>query len=279
MDTSAESRDGGGAAEPRDGGGAAERLLTLLDAVATAARPPSLADLARDTGLPKPTAHRLLRLLEERGLVTRDLDGRGFTAGAALVALARRVLHRHLAGAPCRAALERLSHAVGETCNLVVLDGLAMRYLERVEAAWPLRLSFQVGQEVPVHCTATGKLILALQPPRERKRLLAALPLPALTPRTVTDPAALDEELARIRAQGYGTDDEEFVPAMVAVAVAVRNGPEPPVAAVSIHAPTTRCRLADLVGYLPLLRETAETISVLVEEGGAAAPPVPLPTR
>lgn len=247
--------------EVRDTGSAAERTLQVLEAIATAGRAVTLADLAKSLALPKPTVHRLVRLLEEQGFVAKDLDGRALVAGPRMAAMAASVIHNRLSWAPCRAVLERLSRRVDETCNLVQLDGTAMRYVDRVETAWPLRLSFQVGQQVPVHCTATGKILLALQPARVRRRIIASLDLAALTERTFTDPETLEAELERIRRQGYGTDDQEFVPNMVAVAVPILPPDGPPVAAVSIHAPVVRRTLPDLIGFLPHLREAAARIA------------------
>jgi DNA-binding IclR family transcriptional regulator len=62
------------------------------------------------------------------------------------------------------AILARVVEGIGETCNFTMLDGGEVIYLDRVEAAWPLRMNLSSGSRVPLHCTASGKLLLALQP-------------------------------------------------------------------------------------------------------------------
>jgi DNA-binding IclR family transcriptional regulator len=238
-------------------GSATERSLRILEEIAAAGRPVSLVALGRRIPLPKPTLHRLVRALEEQGYVSKDLDGRSLAPGPRLTAMAFQVVRGKVAASVRRVVLENLAAAVGETCNLVVLDGHRVLYLDRVEAAWPLRLSFQIGEHVPLHCTATGKLLLAMQPARQRRHLLEHLRLEPLTPATITDAVVLEAELKRIRRQGYGTDQEEFISGMVAISAPIQPARGTPVAAVSIHAPKLRRSLTDLEGFLPQLRVAA----------------------
>jgi DNA-binding IclR family transcriptional regulator len=238
-----------------------DRAFRVLEEIANAEPPVFPADLVRRLDIPKPTLHRILRALEEMGQIARGADGRSLGPGPRAVTLASATLRARLSGGAVRAVLEALSRDVEETCNLVALDGERMRYVERVEADWPLRLSFGIGQRVPMHCTATGKMVLAAQTRRTREKLVAALSLDALTGRTITDRAALTEELERTRARGYAVDDEEFLKGMVAVAVPAPIGPGAAAAAVSIHAPTARRTLDDLRDRLPRLREAAAAIA------------------
>src|SRR5690606_15805750 len=106
--------------------------------------------------------------------------------------------------------LVELVKQVEETCNFTTLDGTQVLYLDRVEAQWPLRLIFDVGSHVPLHCTASGKLLLAFMPSRECARVLPHLKLDAKTPSTITCLLALEREIKQIRDQGYATDREEF---------------------------------------------------------------------
>jgi DNA-binding IclR family transcriptional regulator len=242
-------------------GSATERSLNILEEIAAADRPVGLVELGRRIPLPKPTLHRLVRTLEQQGYISKDVDGRSLVPGPRLTAMAFQVIRGKAAASARRVVLEKLAAAVGETCNLVVLDGHRILYLDRVEAAWPLRLSFQIGEHVPLHCTATGKLLLALQPARERRRLLEHLSLEPLTPATITDAAVLEEELKHIRRQGYGTDQEEFISGMVAISAPIQPAHGTPVAAVSIHAPKLRRSLTELEGFLPQLRAAAARLA------------------
>ena len=116
-------------------------------------------------------------------------------------------------------------------------------YLDRVEADWPLRLHLPVGSTVPPHCSASGKLLVASLPAAEREALVAQMPLPRFTQRTITDRALLARELDRIIDAGYAVDDEEYVLGVACVAVPVRLADGQAIAAVAVHAATARLPL------------------------------------
>lgn len=230
--------------EPADGrsddaGGQQEaarslRALLVLDHLARAQHPPTLAQLAQRLDMPKTTLMRLLAAMQRTGACA-------FTRA-------------------CRAVLTQLVGTLGETCNLTAPDGDRVVYMERVETNEPLRLFFAVGSHVPMHCTASGKLFLASMNRLERSRVLARLPLTRNTPRTLTDPARLEAELERLAVRGIGIDNEEFVRGMSAVAVPVRDGEDRVVAAVACHAPTARVMLDDLLRAVPVLQRAAQSL-------------------
>jgi DNA-binding IclR family transcriptional regulator len=133
-------------------------------------------------------------------------------------------------------------------------------YVDRVETAWPLRMTLTSGSHVPLHCTASGKLLLALLPKASRERLTPQLALNRYTESTITDPKRLAAELARIRANRYATDNEEFHAGLVCVAVPV-TGKKRACAALAVHAPVSRMPLERALSYLPVLRRAAAAMS------------------
>ena len=235
------------------------RAFALLEHVA-AAGPLTLSEAARDSGLPKPTVHRMHAMLEDAGLLLRGSDGR-VSPGPRLARFALDTLLNAAVRAPRHAILASLAEAVGETVNLTMLDGSEVVYLDRVEAAWPLRMTLAPGSRVPLHCTASGKLLLATQPAARRRRLIGALDLARFTDRTLTDARALDAELARIRRRGYATDNEEYLAGLVCVAVPVVLASRRTAACVAVHAPVARMSLDAAIAHLPRLRDAAEAIA------------------
>ncbi len=105
--------------------------------------------------------------------------------------------------------MRELMAETGETANLAIADGAEVVFLSQVETHEPIRAFFRLGARGPIHASGIGKALLAYAPPERIERLLRAAPLQAFTPRTLTDPAALRDELAAIRAQGWAIDDEE----------------------------------------------------------------------
>ena len=236
------------------------RGLMLLEAVTQARRPLSATELIEALALPKPTVNRLLQQLEREGVLQREPVKRRYLPGPRARRLALDTLAHRSVGAPRHAILKALSAQLGETCNCALCDGADLVYFDRVEANWPYRIQFPVGSHLPLHCTASGKLLLAYMDSRQRNRLLRAMPLERRTARTVTDPDALIAQLKHIKTAAVGIDNEEFIAGMVAVAVPVFDAAGDVCFTVAVHAPTVRKPLAVLREHIPALRQAAQAM-------------------
>lgn len=235
--------------------------MAVLEFVAESERPVTLADVIDGTGFPKPTAHRILALLERERLLQREPDGKRYVAGPRLSSLAFDTLRNTSTRGPRHAILQALVDEIGETCNLTMLDGNEIVYLDRVEAQWPLRMVLQPGSRVPLHCTASGKLFLSLMPAQRRRQFLHGAPLRRHTHNTFTNPERLEKELERIRADMVGTDDEEFLAGLTAVAVPVLDRQGRICATVAVHAPTVRMNMDQARQHVPALRRAAAALA------------------
>lgn len=233
------------------------RAIALLEAIAGADGPLGLVELMAATGLPKPTVYRIAALLVDAGLLLREAEGKRYAPGPRLASLALATLTHDAWRAPRHAILKALVAEIGETCNLTLLDGTEVVYLDRVEAAWPLRLHFQTGSRVPAHCSASGKLLLALLPARERRRILDALPFSYHTANTITRKRDFEVALKQIRRERLSTDNEEYLDGTVCVAVPVESAGRRVPAALAVHAPTTRMTLQQALKCVPALRQAA----------------------
>ena len=253
------------------------RLFSLLELMASRDQLFSLQALVDLTGLPKPTLHRMLMQLEGAGLLQRERDGRHYSTGLRLRRLAEHVLLNNSLHGARHAVLRRLVEEVGESCNLTVLSGSEVIYLDRVETAAPLRFYLHPGSRVPAHCSASGKLFLAQMSAAQRRRTLAGAPLERYTASTITDPEALEAEMARVRRDGYALDREEFLPGLLCVAVAV-PGPEGRASlGVAVQAPALRFTAERALQVLPALQRAAEAlgrIDALAEVAPEGSPEV-----
>lgn len=237
------------------------RLFSLLEVVASKDQPFTLQDMVEETGLPKPTLHRMLQQLESAGLLQRAADGRRYGAGARLRRLAENLLLNSIHHGAQHVVLRRLVDEIGESCNLTSLSGSEVIYLDRVETRAPLRFALQAGSRVPVHCSASGKLFLAQMTPAQRHRLLAHAPLEQYTAKTITDAAAFEEEVARVRRQGFALDNEEFLPGLLCVAVLVPAASGRSNLCVAMQAPIMRMTPDKALQALPPLQRAAEALS------------------
>ena len=243
---------------------AAGRSLALLSLLASEGRPLSLADLAARLALPKATAHRICEQLVDAGFLARDIRERSFLTGPSLHRLALDTLNHGVVRGLRHDVLAELVGRIGETCNFTTLDGTRVLYIDRVEAAWPLRLTLDVGSHVPLHCTASGKLFLASMAEEAREEVLSGLALPRMTAKTITTAKALRAECAEIAKVGYACDRSEFIAGLIAVAVPVRDGTGSVRAAIAVHAPEARMNLRRAVGQLAALEAAAKRMQALV---------------
>jgi DNA-binding IclR family transcriptional regulator len=243
--------------------------LGMLETVAGMQHPAALAELAAIVGVPKPTMHRWLGSLEAAGLLQRTPDGRRYELAPRALQLAFSILANKPGSAIRHEILRRVVQEVGEACNLTVLDGTQVTYLDRVESEWPLRITFQQGSKVPAYCSASGKLFLGLMPPAKRDLILDQIPFERLTENTVTDKSELLKELTTIRRDGYALDREEFLSGLVCLAVPIyqkKGRSRVCVAALAIQAPVARLSLADILTKLPVLQKAAETLAATLAE-------------
>src|SRR6202158_3135171 len=233
------------------------RAFTVLEHIAAAEDPPTLEELTRAIGLPKPTVFRILRLLVRGGLVQREVHEKRYLVGERASALALDVQMHSPRRRERRAILSRLVEAIGETCNFTMLDGTDVVYWERAETSANVRLHMKTGSRVPLHCTASGKLLLSELPLTQVRRLLGPGPLSRYTQRTIVSMSALERELFKIRANAVGTDNGEYLVDSVCVAVPVRAQRARMCAAVAVHGPAPRMTLKKGYGFLPAMIDAA----------------------
>lgn len=239
------------------------KAFGLLEAIAAMDHAPTLAELTESVNLPKPTLHRWLTMLEGAELLRRMPDGRRYELAERATALAFAILSNHSGTTQRHQILQRVVRDLGESCNLTILQGSEVMYLDRVEASLPLRVAFQKGSRVPAHASASGKMFLAMMPPGKRDRLIGTLTLDRYTRNTLTDAAVLGSELTRIRRQGYALDDEEFLSGLFCVAVPIlaADGREC-LAALALQAPVVRLSRENAGEKLAVLREAADALAV-----------------
>lgn len=253
------------------------RAFGLLELIAAADEPPTLEELTRGSGLPKPTVYRILQLLIRGELVEREVSAKRYAAGRRLGELSFAVQMHSPRSGERHAILARLVDEIGETCNFTMLDGNEVVYVDRVETTAVVRLHMRSGSRVPLHCTASGKLFLAHLPPAPARRLIRAAPLRRYTERTIIQPEALERELAKIRLSGIGTDCGEFLEGSVCLAVPVVDPLGRVCAAVAVHGPAPRMSLRRGYTFLPAMRRAAGAFAATL--GATAKRPAERPLR
>lgn len=215
------------------------RALDVLEALAASDEPMGTTDFARQLGMTKSAVFRILATLEERGYVSKDAVTARYTLGPRLASLGERALSSIDLRQVARPVMERLHAAFGETVNLGVLDGSEIVYLDMVESHHGLRMSARIGSRHPAHSTALGKAMLAFLPVNDLDDRLSNR-LAAQTSHTVTNPAALREQLRHARARGTSEEVGENEEGARCLGVAIFDQRGLPTAALSVSAPETR---------------------------------------
>ncbi len=184
-------------------------MLTVLGA-----RPGGvgLREIAAATGIPKPSVHRILAAMRERGYAAQAEPGGAYLLGPAALEAAF-TFH---AGLDLRRLMHPLATRVrdhfGQTCHVAVLDGADVVYVDKVEADLGVRLTSVIGGRNPAHATAVGKALLAEELVDDRAVWAWSErhgPLAARTSRTASTAETLAAELAQVRRRGWALDAEE----------------------------------------------------------------------
>ncbi|MFE4513359.1 IclR family transcriptional regulator [Kitasatospora sp. NPDC056783] len=243
---------------PPAGAQAVQRALGLLHCFHDNGPDLSASDLARRMGLSVSTAHRLARTLVSAGFLEQDEQTARYRLGPAVAELGQLSFHQrglHLA-AP---ELELLSRRTKATADLAIRSGTHAVIL----VGGSVRPDTGLGLRRPLHSTALGKVLLAW--PRPGEGALSALgPLPSFTDRTITEPALLEDELARVREAGFALNDGESATGVRTVSVPVLDGAGQARFALAVRSTPADLTDARLDWFLGHTRTCAEALTVLL---------------
>lgn len=197
-----------------------------------------ISALAERLRLAKSTVHRLASTLVEAGMLEQSANGQ-YRLGLAVFELGSLVRRKLDLSFEAKPWLMTLREQTGETVDLSILDHDGVVCVNFLESQKVNRISSGIGLRKPVHCTAEGKALIAFQPAQVVERIIAAKH-EQRTPRTLTDPMALRDELAKVRARGYAIDDEEYELGVRSIAAPVRDDTGSSIAAVGVTGPAQR---------------------------------------
>jgi DNA-binding IclR family transcriptional regulator len=217
-----------------------------------------VTDAARELGIAASTAHRLLATLAARGFVTQDRVTKAYRAGPALIELGLRNATSFDLRTAAEPHLRALTITLGETVNLLVLDGQSVRFVAGYESDQRVRTHVLTGTLLPAYAISGGKVLLA-ELSRDDLRALYPTGLRKLTPRTKTF-TQLVEELSLVMMRGYAVNQEESELGLSAVAVPLRDRVGHAIAAVAMSAPSSRLPRAQVREIVIELRQCAARI-------------------
>lgn len=238
-----------------------ERAIAILKSFSLDRPERGVTELSRELGLHKSTVSRLMRTLEQGGLLSRNPETERYRLGLDLVGLAEQVVSHQGVREVARPLLQQLSEACQETVNLSVLDAGEVVNLEQfVPPMRRIKSIGWVGRRMCPHCTAAGKVLLAYLPQKQVDQILVG-ELEAFTPHTITDPQAFRRALARVVDRGYAIAREELEEGLNAIAAPVRDHTGTVVCTVSVAGPSYRLTEERIPLLAAQLLDTAAEIS------------------
>lgn len=243
----------------RDLVGSLERGLGVVEILAAHPDGMTLTEMAEAAGLTRAGARRFLLTLVATGYAAQA--GRRFSLSPKLISVARAWLAGSSLWAFAEPFMREVSTTLNESCSAAVLSGPDVVYVARIPGRHILSVALHVGTRLPAYCTSMGRVLLAGLPQEERDALLAAAPIRAATPKTITDPNLLARAIAVAGENGYAIVDEELELGLRSIAVPVRDRSGTVVAAINVSTQSARMSVdAMRRDFLPLLRRAAARI-------------------
>ena len=237
-----------------------DRALRILEGLGE--RQLGVSEIAREQGLTKSTAFRLVSTLRRAGYLQQHPESGRYGLGLRLLDLGQRVARGLDVRRVARPTMFALAERARASVFLAVLFQGRVVNVEQADSPEPVRVFFDGSEfELLPHAIATGKVLLAALPPAERDQAIAALDLRPLTPQTLTTRDDVLAELDRVARQGYAVNDQEQVLGVRGVAAPIYDPRGEAVAAISAAAPTARLTRELLPTYATWVRAAADEIS------------------
>ena len=219
-----------GAAGPGYKAPAVHKIFQLLRVVAESPKMLGQTELVQKLGFSKSTTHGLIHALLREDALAQEPNGRRFYLGSAVTDLAFSNWNYLKMAEITQPFINEIRGQIGETVFLGGLIRKRVLIMTTAEAEIPIKISAPAGTTIPLFAGAVGKVFLAGIHTDQVKQMIREKGLPSYTPSTIVDEGEYLAELDRVRAQGYAIDDEEYIPGIKAVAVALHNRKGPSLA-------------------------------------------------
>jgi DNA-binding IclR family transcriptional regulator len=257
----------------------AERVSQILELLSLAARPLSLQELSQNLELHASTAHRLLKTLEDEGLVARPDGTELYRLGPTILRLSTRMLSQYPVRDVAAPYLYRLASDLGLTAAVSRYEDGYVTYLDCKESPEPIHIVLRAGGTAPAHCIPSGWVQLAYLGDAEIDRL-AERGLCPYGSGLLVDVVELKQHLATVRQQGYATGGD-WLPGVDGAAVAILDSDDRPIAAISVIAFAGQISPALIPSMIAAMQHAAD--GVAAQLGHTTPPrrngPRPLPNQ
>ena len=246
-----------------------DRSSDILFALAEVETGLPVSQLATRINLPLSTVYRLLRPLEQRGLVRRFGEG-NYSLGPILISLSRAALKQIAAELPSIALpfMQQLAQETGETTMLAVPSDLGAICVEVVQSPKPIRYAFEKGRILPYHAGATAITLLAFLDAITIKQVIEDHKNSYYADGGIITPETLKSNINNCRAKGYSHTNGEVDPGATGIGVPIFDQHEKILASLTLAGPTDRFESDDLAGLIEKVKHCAKEIQECLRKIG-----------
>ena len=235
------------------------RILEIIEAICKNPQSANASHLSKSLDIPAPTIYRWLDTLCEEGFIAAHASGY-YIPGERFRNMMLNSLQYEPKVTERRSILRALSEKLNETVSLSIPHGTKLIYFDRMESHWPFQVNLKVGNPLPLHCCASGKLYLSTLEPEIALNIFEKISKVKPARNTIIKSNEFAKELAQIRKSGFSLDNEEWFDDMVGAAVPIFDDNGAMVASLSTHALATRKTIQNLQDETPLMTSAAKEL-------------------
>lgn len=216
------------------------KAFSIIDFLITNGSSVSIRELSKKLNLSPSTAHRILDTLKFWGYVEQDPEMQNYCLGLKVVEVGAAKLRQIDYLRECIPFVSELRNQTNETVHLSVLSEDEVLCLIKEESSQTIKMSSYVGKRGPLHCTASGKVLLAYTSGNKRNQMIENIGLTQFNQNTIADENELEKELIKIRSEGFALDRGEHEEEVNCIAAPIKNHTKDVIAALSVSGPATR---------------------------------------
>lgn len=244
------------------------KLLSLLTVISESQRPLTFSEIVEKAGLNKSTIHRLLSIGVEERILRFDSQKKVYLLGTRVFDLVRGAYNGYDIQAIAIDEMARLFEMFDVNVTIGVPGGHEVIYLRVLESPQSMGGVQRPGMRDPIHCSASGKALMAYYPEPALASLLEGYEFKRFTDRTIVSKKAYLAELEAVRAQGYGRNDREEYDHFLGISAPIFNYMAEAIAVLNIWSVYPRHTMDDLTAWSGELKESAARVTDMI--GGIA---------
>ena len=237
------------------------RTMIMLEIICSSKNWLSFAEIAEKSAFPKSSAHRILMILREEGLVRFDAARNVYMPASRFLSMATDALNVNGLVDVAGTALQQLSMEMKLGATLGILDDGDVLWLKIIDYPSRHRTAPHAGDRTPAHVVSSGKVLLAFSDKLQRELCLKVMRFQAFTHRTITDKATFEAELDQVREQGLAMSNREEYLQDVSMAAPILDHNGDIMAAIGVFDMTGQLTMEDLLVKKQKLLDTAQQVS------------------